>query len=145
MNRNKLLSIALLVMFILMGACNDHVWDELPSNVQNFITQYFPFGEVASFTESKDGTLQVQMKNGATLRFDSDLAWISINGNGVPLPDVLLYDQLPSVLYNYLQENEQTASVFALSRGYDTIRVELHDTYIVYNTDTETITYPSAS
>lgn len=145
MNRNRILGLALLFMVVLMGACNDHVWDELPTTVQSFISQYFPYGEVASYTEGKDGSVEVQMKNGPTLKFDSDMGWTSINGNGVPLPEVLLYNQLPSELYDYLSENEQTASVYVLTRTYDTIRVDLFDTYINYNIDSKTITYPSAS
>lgn len=142
---NKLLFIALLIVMIVMGACHDNEWDSVPTLAQRFITQYFPQGEVSSSQTQKDGTVVVQIKNGATLWFDSQGAWIKINGNGVPLPEILLYDQLPSSLYNFLQETEQTSDIYALTRTYDEIRVELHDTYVVYNIDKGTVNYPTAS
>lgn len=143
MRRNILCTIALGVIILLIGACGENAWDDLSTPIQNFIMQYYPEGEVSS-QSTADGKTTVQMKNGATLVFDSDGEWIEVNGNGIPLPQVFLFDQLPDQLYKYLTETEQTQRVFRVSRNWKEINVELHDTSVRYDIATGTVTYPSA-
>ena len=69
MKRNTLTSLALLVIVALMGACGNNAWDELPSDVANFVNMYFN-GEVQSYTETDTGSV-VKLRNSATLTFDS--------------------------------------------------------------------------
>lgn len=137
-------AIILTVLSLTMGSCNDTVYDELPSSVQSFISQYFPFGEVGSYTETDSGDFTVAMKNGATITFGKEYTWVDINGNGLPLSDMILYDLLPSALYSYLLETEHTADVFRLTRSATGIKVELHDTFFIYEMKSEKITYPTA-
>ena len=50
----------------------------------------------------------------------------------MPLPQVLLFDQLPPKLYNYIQETEQLNGVFSLERNKDYYLVTLMDTTLKY-------------
>ena len=88
MKRNTLTSLALLVIVALMGACGNNAWDELPSDVANFVNMYFN-GEVQSYTETDTGSV-VKLRNSATLTFDSNGQWTGVDGNGVPLPQQFL-------------------------------------------------------
>lgn len=144
MKRNSLSFLALMVIVVLMGACNNNVWDELPSPIANFISEYFPFGEVNTYTVTKDGSV-VTIKNGATLKYDNNYEWTDVNGNGQILPEQFLYDNLPPVLYNYIQEMEADNSVYRVIRTDRIIKVEFHDSEVEYDETTGTITYPSVS
>ena len=85
MKRNTLSSVALALVILLMGACNSDAWDELPSAISSFVSEYFPFGELQSYSEN-GGVEVVQIKKGATLTFDKNYEWTDVNGNGVVLP-----------------------------------------------------------
>lgn len=142
MKRNTLSSIALAVIIILMGACNSDTWDELPSAISRFVSEYFPFGELESYTDNGKGVEVVKIKKGATLTFNSDYDWTDVNGNGVVLPVQFLYDQLPSTLYTYLEAREMQNSVYRVTRTPDYITVDLLDTMVTYNQNSGEITYP---
>lgn len=143
MKRNALVSIALVIVIMMMGACGNNAWDELPSTITKFVSEYFPFGEVKSYSVDDSGST-VQIKNGATLKFDNDYQWTDVNGNGWLLPVQFLYDQLPQTLYEYLESIEQQGVVYRVRRTPTQITVELHDSEIQYDRTTETITYPSS-
>ena len=83
MKRNTLNFFALMAIIIMMAACNNDAWDELPRPIASFISEYFPFGEVESYRTGDNGSV-VQIKNGATLMFDTSYEWTDINGNVVP-------------------------------------------------------------
>lgn len=144
MSRRLIPIIFISFLLCVIAACQHDEWDEVPSPVQTFISQYFPFGEVSSVVFGKSGNVTVSIDNGATLSFDKDYNWTDINGNGIPLPGNFLYDQLPQSLYSYLLESEQTAGVYSASRNYDYIVLDLLDTSISYDRTTGDITYPSA-
>ena len=144
MNRNTICSLLLLSIVVMMGACHDDAWESVPTPIMDFLTKYFPLNEVQSYTDDNKGTLTVQIKNGAKIVFDDNYGWMHIESNGIPLPSQVLYDELPAPLYNYIQEMEQTQSVFGLKREASTITVYFHDTAVNYNIATERITYPSA-
>lgn len=144
-SNNKITALALGIVIIIMGACNDTAFDELPKPIQQFVTQYFPFGEVSSYTTSSNEIHTVNIKNGATIVFNSEYMWIQVNGNGTVLPTDFIYDQLPSTLYRYLQEMQRTDVVYAVSRDASKIVIDLHDTSVQYDIASDTISYPSAS
>ncbi len=126
----------------MVGACSDDdAWDELPSAISNFISEYFPGVGVSSYDEVGE-SYRVQVRNSATLVFDKDYHWTEIDGNGVPLPEVLMYDQLPPALYNYLQGLEQQAEVYGVKRGKDSYMLTMHDTVITFDAGTGKISYP---
>lgn len=139
MKRNALTSFALFVVLILMGACGNTAWDELPGDVVDFVGRYFN-GEVQSYTENKDGSV-VKLRNSATISFDSSNGWVDVNGNGVPLPQQFLFDCLPSPLYNYIESVEQTLDVMRVCRVTGGYEVWFADSAIKYDDMTETISY----
>ena len=141
MKRNTFSLIALFVIILMMGACSSNAWDELPSPIVSFVDEYFPFGEVESYTSTKDGSV-VQIKKGATLTFNNDYDWVDINGNGQTLPQNFLYNKLPPVLYDYIESIEHVGDVYRVSRSGKMISVEFHDSNIEYDETTQTITYP---
>ncbi|MDE6460040.1 MAG: hypothetical protein K2K52_04300 [Paramuribaculum sp.] len=79
-----------------------------------------------------------------SVTFNSSNSWIDVNGNGSVLPSILLYDQLPQKLYNYLLETESTEGVYRISRNSRSYHVELKDTYVDYDIKTGKIDYPTA-
>lgn len=118
-----------------MGACNSDTWDELPESISQFVSEYFPFGELASYTEN-NGVEVVQIKKGATITFDSNYDWTDVNGNGVVLPQQFLYDKLPAALYNYIESMEAQYSVYRVQRSPKSIVVDFLDSVIVFNQET---------
>lgn len=141
MKNNTLSSIALGIIIILMGACDNDAWDDLPSAISQFVSEYFPFGELQSYT-SENGVETVVIKNGATLVFDRNYEWTDVNGNGEILPQQFLFDKLPSKLYRYLESVEAQNDVYRVWRTADMITVMLNDSYLTYDLQAGEITYP---
>lgn len=100
---SNILMLAMIGVLVVLGACSSDASEELPSAVSRFATQYFPGLGVKSYQQLKDGGCIVQLSGGPTLTFDSEDRWLEIDGNGSTLPQVLMYDQLPPSLYEYLQ------------------------------------------
>lgn len=120
---------------------NNIVWDEIPGPITSFIEQYYPGSGVKSFSQSDSG-YKVKITNGASLSFDTEYSWTFIDGNGVRLPEVIVYNQLPPALFNYLQGIEQQADVYAMSRDKTYYKLTMHDTIIIYEISTGKISYP---
>ena len=138
---SHLVHLLLLMCVLLVGACSNSVWDEVPSPITSFIEQYYPGSGVKSFTQNTDG-YKVKITNGASLSFDTEYSWTFIDGNGVRLPEVLVYNQLPPALYNYLQGIEQQADVYDMNRDSAFYTLTMHDTVITYDIATGKISYP---
>lgn len=45
----KLILIPLLFFLMIVGACSNSVWDEVPSAITSFIEQYYPGSGVKSY------------------------------------------------------------------------------------------------
>lgn len=89
----NVLHMAVTPLMALFSSCKDEQpWDELPVDISRFISQYFPNCGIESFTTSPT-TYHIRISNGPSLTFDKDYRWESINGYGMPLPEVLLYDR----------------------------------------------------
>ncbi len=141
MNRRQKLQIipAIILFFVtLLTACGEDVWGEIPSTITNFVTKYFPNTGISSYSE-KGGNYFVQVQNSASLQFDTNYDWTVINGNGSPLPEVLIYDQLPQDAYNYLEETEQTSQVYELNRNEKTYTIKLYNSLLEYDITSHTI------
>lgn len=146
MNRlEKFLLIPLVIGIIILGGCSNNLWDEVPTPITSFIEQYYPGSGVSGVVQTADGGYKVTINNGATLVFDSEYSWISVDGNGVRLPEVLVYNQLPPALYNYLQGIEQQDMVFKMSRDSKFYKLTMEDTVITYDIVSGKITYPDGS
>lgn len=130
--QRNMVSALVIVAILVTGACNSDVWDDVPVPITNFISRYFPFGELESYT-THGNTETVTIKNGATLTFDSDYEWTDVNGNGMTLPSQFLFDCLPATLYKYIEGLEMQADVYRVTRTSVSITVDLHSTEVVYN------------
>lgn len=127
--------VALVLGFSQTGCQHAELWNQLPANISSFITQYFPSSELESVTHSA-ANYHVRIANGPGMTFGSDGAWIDIDGYGMPLPQVLLFDQLPPRMYEYLQETEQLNSVFALTREDGVYTATLMNSTLTYDVET---------
>ncbi|MDE6384401.1 MAG: PepSY-like domain-containing protein [Paramuribaculum sp.] len=143
MRRNTISFIVLMITIVMMGACGNNAWDELPSPIAKFVSEYFPYGEVASYVVTDKGST-VKIRNGAELTFDTDYNWTKVNGRGATLPQQFIYDQLPSELYDYLEAIETDEGIYCVTRDGQIIVVELLDSKVEYDGTTGTISYPSA-
>lgn len=143
MKRNTMTSIALFIIVAMMGACDNDAWDQLPEPIVDFVCEYFPFGEVAAYSSTDQGST-VSIKGGATLCFDSQYEWTDVDGHGQPLPQNFLYDKLPPTLYDYLLSIEHLDQVYRAVRTPVAITLKLFDSQLEYDQHTHTITYPDA-
>lgn len=124
-----------------LSSCSSSEWDSMPERIQIFIDKYFNSTDIESYNES-NGHYVVVIRNGSVLTFDSNYSWVTIDGRGGVLPQLLISDQLPEKLYNFLYNMEVTGQVYELEKTPTTIRVKLADTYLEYNISTESISYP---
>ncbi len=123
-----------------VSACkNSELWDEMPSAASSFITQYFPMSELSSVSKNSTG-YHVRIDNGPGLTFDSEGKWEAVDGYGMPLPQVMLFNELPPKFYAYLQEAEELNGVFAISRTTRIYTATLLKQTLTYEINTETIT-----
>lgn len=137
----KSVLIPMLIGIIFLGACSNDLWDEVPTPITSFIEQYFPGSGVKEYTPT-DNSYKVKINNGATLVFNSEYLWTMIDGNGVRLPEVLIYNQLPPALFNYLQGIEQQSAVYSMSRDASYYKLTMEDTVISYEISSGKVTYP---
>ncbi|MCM1356320.1 MAG: hypothetical protein NC212_07950 [Staphylococcus sp.] len=137
----KTILLPMLLLIIILGACSNSIWDEIPTPITSFIEQYYPNSNVKEFNTTDNG-YKLKINNGASFSFDNDYRWTSIDGNGVHLPEVLVYNQLPPALFNYLQGIEAQTSVFSMSRDSTYYKLLMLDTVITYEIATGKITYP---
>lgn len=65
-HKNSYGLIALMALVLMMGACNEDDYNELPDSVARFVSEYYPFTEVSGYTMS-EGNYVVDMKMGQLL------------------------------------------------------------------------------
>ncbi len=145
MTRNTYTFIALLVLIATIGACSSTPFDDLPTPIASFISEYFPFGSIESYkVDEENGNSTVQISKGARLSFDSDYRWVDVDGCGQTLPQQFLYDQLSPTLYDYIESIEHQTDVYRVRRTAATVVVDFSDSDLEYDIVTQTITYPAA-
>lgn len=128
------------MMLPMLNSCkHTELWDDVPGPIAEFINQYFPFSELNSVTHSASA-YHIRIDDGPGLTFGSDYAWEVIDGYGMPLPQVLLFDQLPPKMYQYLQETEQLNEVFSMSRDDASYTASLLNTTLTYKIADESLT-----
>ena len=133
-------SMIMLLVLCALPSCNhSELWDDLPAKITSFINQYYPNSELQSVSNSC-GRYHVRIDDGPGMTFDQDEQWLAVDGYGMPLPQVLLFDQLPPVVYSYLQETDQLNSVFSISRDHGKYTVTLLDSNLYYDTATGKLT-----
>lgn len=131
--RNTITVLMIMVVAVIsLVSCSSSVDpDNLPTPVRTFVLKYFQDQPIASWSDVTTN-YQVNMKNGATLVFDSKGAWVSVNGNGSPLPQMMMRDELPAALFQYLEDNGVTADVYSMIRNAKTYKLTMRTTVITY-------------
>lgn len=119
-----------------LGSCkNNDDYNALPGKIADFVSRYFPGQRVASYTHS-GVNYHVRIDNGPGLTFGENYGWTAIDGYGMPLPQVMLFDQLPPRLYAYLQDSQQLDSVFGMERDSKRYVLTLLDSTLTYDIST---------
>lgn len=123
-----------------MAACNgDEDFNALPRDISSFVTEYWPDPDVESYTHPAADKYVVIIRNGPRLTFGTDYRWTDIDGCGLPLPQVLLFNELPEPLYKYLEATEQLNAVFAISRTPRQYTLLMLDSEITYDIQTQAV------
>ena len=119
-----------------LGACgNDALWDEMPAPISKFVSTYYPMSGVSSYSES-NGIYSVTVTNGATITFDSDYQWLTINGNGQTLPEIFVENEFEPKLIQYLTALQLTDSVYAAQNDPREVIVSVTNYKIRYEKST---------
>jgi hypothetical protein len=130
-----------LVPIVAICGCGENAaYEELPQPIKTFIAMYYSEVGVEQY-QFTDSTYTVTLQNSAMLTFDAELKWCAIDGRGSILPDIFLFDEMPSHLYQYLQSTANLDEVYAAERTATTITLRLLDSVIAYELATERITY----
>lgn len=122
------------IAVVMLMACSHSLWDNLPTPIAQFISTYYPGSTVSSFNDSGEN-YYVVVKDGPTMVFNSDCKWTLINGNGVPLPSIFFFNELP-VIYNYLEPREETDQVMIVENYPRSIMLTFSDHRIEYIKET---------
>lgn len=137
------LRVASLIAIVLLMACSHSYNDELPRVISQFVNQYYPNSAVSSYNENSEGDYYVAIRNGATMTFNSQQQWTSVNGNGVVIPSVFLFNELPLV-YNYLEARDQQSDLLAIRRDARSIVMTFRDFMLKCTADQQDIHYVTA-
>lgn len=113
--------------------------EQVPEPITEFIARYFPGYGVGEY-EKTDSGYHLRLKNGPGMNFDSSYAWENVDGYGIPVPQVFLFDQLPPKLYSYLQGIEALNQVFSVGRNSSFYTLTLLDSSLSYDIAREEIT-----
>ena len=137
--KTKICTLLLLFAALLAACQGSDNYKELPSPIARFVSQYWPNPDVTSFTQPDASIYEVIIKNGPTLRFNADYEWTSINGNGLPLLENLLFSCLPDKLYAYLSSGSMLNECFAIVRTPRTYTLTMLNTTVTYDIGSGTI------
>ena len=120
------------MLFVATSCHSDDEWDEMPQEIADFVSRYFPGEGIGSYTHNGN-TYHVRIDDGPGITFDSDYAWEIVEGYGMPLPQVMLFDQLPPKVYAYLQDSQQLDSVFGMERDSKRYTLSLLNSTLMYD------------
>lgn len=137
--KNGLISLILVIFAMITPSCHNNEWDDMPQAISQFVAKYFPEQEISDFGITDDG-YHLRLHNSVSITFNNNCSWLSINGYGSTLPQMLLFDELPPVLYEHLQALEELNNVYAVSRDTKSYFVRLLDSDLIYNIATDEIT-----
>lgn len=136
----RLLALLLPIALLCAQSCHgDDDFDALPRSISTFVCQYWPDPDIESYTRPSPDVYVVIIHNGPKLTFGAGYAWTDIDGCGLPLPQVLLYNELPGPLYRYLAETEATGAVFRITRTPRLYTIVLLDGTLTYDPSTHAI------
>ena len=138
----RFISTAFLMLLLVFGtqSCSKNdLYDDVPTEINQFISRYYPNSALASFSTTSTGYVAV-IKDGPGITFGKDNKWTSIDGYGSPIPQIFLFDELPPSIYAYLQETENLDSVFIISRDKKQYKLQLLDSTLTYDIATGDLT-----
>lgn len=134
----------LAAIFAISGSCvltscdDDDDYDKLPRQIQDFISMYYPGVSIQNFT-LKEGEYTVNIEHSATIIFNNEYVWTSLDGNGITLPQEFLFDHFPKALYDYIVDTENLNEVYSVTRTPNIYTVTLHNYVVEYNISTGTV------
>ena len=140
--RRLLLLIPLFALCV-WGCSDNDDFSKLPDSMATFISRYWPGSGVSSFTSVPGHGYEVIVRNGPTINFDTTGTWTSVNGNGLPLPEIFIYDNMPTPLYQYLESGGLSGSVFTVARDARYYQLTLLNQDLTYNISTGRVTQTS--
>ena len=136
----KKLALIFLLTATLWSCSSNEGYDELPAPIVTFITKYWPNPVIETYSHPSADEYVVDIKDGPKLEFDENYSWTDVDGVGMPLPQVFLFDQLPGALYEYLEAGSYTNQVFEVERNARTYELELLNIDLTYDIATGKIT-----
>lgn len=125
---------AVAAMVVILMACSDSLWNDLPAPISQFITTYYPNTAIAQYSDD-DNQYRVVVKNGPVMTFDSEYKWTMVDGNGVPLPVIFVYNEMPDV-YQFLLARDETDTVMKAVNTPRAIYITLTDRNLEYIKET---------
>lgn len=137
--------LTLTALTTLLTGCTDNEPSEsvaLTPEINHFISLYYPDTSISSSYLS-NGVYTVNLHDSASLQFNSANEWTKVDGRGATLPEIFLYDCLPSKLYQYLESTSNLNEVFSASRSATSYTLSLLDSTVSYNISTTDISYLS--
>ena len=126
------------LLLIVLIACTDSPWDEVPTKIADFVSNYYPMSGISDYSETDD-IYKVTVRGGSTITFDSNYNWLTFNGNGSTLPVMFITDRMPEVVVRYLTELEALDKVYAAYNDPRTITLQMLNYKLEYTKSTETI------
>lgn len=116
----------------MVGCSSDEPNVNLPESLSEFISQYYPNQRIDSYTKNSSGCTVI-VNDGPTIKFNAKNSWTSIDGNGSPIVQEFLFDQLPSPLYDYLETIDSLNQVFSISRDSKEYELKLLNSTLNYD------------
>lgn len=123
--KSSSLSVALLFLSGLIFSCESEKTvseNELPSDAQQFVSDYFASASIANVQQERDlgsNEFIVFLQDGTEIKFDEKGVWQEVDGPGTQSIPV---DFIPENIQNYISSTYAGAEITAISKdrqGYD--------------------------
>lgn len=134
------LLLILLPLTLLAASCSDPEFDNTPDQITKFTAQYWPGSSIETCVQDSRNNWYIAIKDGPSIMFSPTYSWVDIEGNGMPLPRIFLFDQLPAPLFEYLESNSMLTQVFDVKRTTEKYFVTLLNSSLTYSISTQQIT-----
>lgn len=131
--------ILFITLMALFGCHSNHFYDDLPRPIAQFLSQYWADPDIENYTQPTPQKYVVIIKNGPSLVFNENYKWTDIDGNGLPLPQILLFDQLPEKLYDYIESGSQLNQVFSIRHDARYYYIKLLNTHLTYDIHVQSV------
>jgi len=131
--------ILFITLMALFGCHSNHFYDDLPRPIAQFLSQYWADPDIENYTQPTPQKYVVIIKNGPSLVFNENYEWTDIDGNGLPLPQILLFDQLPEKLYDYIESGSQLNQVFSIRHDARYYYIKLLNTHLTYDIHVQSV------